>query len=240
MTQKISFTNKKGGVGKTSLTLHTSGALAEMGKEVLVIDMDQQGNLVENMVGIGEIRRKHIIALLKLPESNERQVEIHLSEDELTPEMRKWQKSQQGYGVTLRKKPDAIFGLENQQGQTAWFILEVDRGTMTSKRFLQKMAAYYYFKSHNKFGEWSQQLNLHPQGKPINTFRIITYTVTPQWQDMLIKTTLRINSDQTGSKMFWFTNQNLVDTEKPETMFEQIFSIAQGDELDRLHSIIGY
>lgn len=45
MTQKISFTNQKGGVGKTSLTLHTSGALAELGKKVLAIDMDQQGNL---------------------------------------------------------------------------------------------------------------------------------------------------------------------------------------------------
>lgn len=45
MTPKISFTNQKGGVGKTSLTLHTSGALAELDKKVLAIDMDQQGNL---------------------------------------------------------------------------------------------------------------------------------------------------------------------------------------------------
>ena len=45
MTYKISFANQKGGVGKTSLTLHTAGALAERGKKVLVIDMDQQGNL---------------------------------------------------------------------------------------------------------------------------------------------------------------------------------------------------
>lgn len=183
-------------------------------------------------------QRPGIKLLTWLPESNEIQVEIHLTEDELTPAMKKWQKSGQGYGVTLKKKPDVIFGLENQHGQTAWFILEADRGTMTSKRFLQKMAAYYYFKIHDKFGEWSQKLNLHPQGKPINTFRIITYTVTPQWQDVLIKTTLRVNPDQTGSKMFWFTNQTLVDTEKPETMFERIFSIAEKDELSQLNSII--
>ena len=105
-------------------------------------------------------------------------------------------------------------------------------------RFLQIMAAYYYFKIHDKFGEWSQKLNLHPQGKPINTFRIITYTVTPQWQDVLIKTTLRVNPDQTGSKLFWFTNQNLVNAEKPVTMFERIFCIAQGDEMDQFHSIL--
>lgn len=45
MAQKISFSNQKGGVGKTSITLHTSGALAELGKKVLAIDLDQQGNL---------------------------------------------------------------------------------------------------------------------------------------------------------------------------------------------------
>jgi chromosome partitioning protein len=45
MAHKITFANQKGGVGKTSITLHTSGALAELGKRVLAIDMDQQGNL---------------------------------------------------------------------------------------------------------------------------------------------------------------------------------------------------
>jgi len=45
MAYKISFINQKGGVGKTSLTLHSSGALAELGKRVLVIDLDPQGNL---------------------------------------------------------------------------------------------------------------------------------------------------------------------------------------------------
>jgi chromosome partitioning protein len=42
---KIAFSNQKGGVGKTSITMHTAGALAEFGKKTLIIDMDQQGNL---------------------------------------------------------------------------------------------------------------------------------------------------------------------------------------------------
>lgn len=41
----VSFTNNKGGVGKTSLTLHTLGVLSELGKRVLVVDLDDQGNL---------------------------------------------------------------------------------------------------------------------------------------------------------------------------------------------------
>ena len=42
---KIGICNQKGGVGKTTICLCLSGAFAEMGKKVLVIDMDQQGSL---------------------------------------------------------------------------------------------------------------------------------------------------------------------------------------------------
>lgn len=45
MLRRIAIVNQKGGVGKTSVCLHTAGALAELGKAVLVVDMDQQGNL---------------------------------------------------------------------------------------------------------------------------------------------------------------------------------------------------
>ena len=45
MSQKISFINQKGGVGKTRLTLHASGVLSELNKKVLTIDLDPQGNL---------------------------------------------------------------------------------------------------------------------------------------------------------------------------------------------------
>ena len=45
MATTIVFANQKGGVGKTSLCLHTAGALVDLGKRVLVVDLDQQGNL---------------------------------------------------------------------------------------------------------------------------------------------------------------------------------------------------
>lgn len=46
----IAFANQKGGVGKTSICLHAAGALAEAENRVLVVDMDQQGNLSSTFV----------------------------------------------------------------------------------------------------------------------------------------------------------------------------------------------
>ncbi|MCL2070745.1 MAG: ParA family protein [Oscillospiraceae bacterium] len=45
MARIITITNQKGGVGKTTVCASICGCLSEMGKSVLAIDLDPQGNL---------------------------------------------------------------------------------------------------------------------------------------------------------------------------------------------------
>ena len=44
MTRILSYANQKGGVGKTSISVHHALALAEVGDSVLYVDLDPQGN----------------------------------------------------------------------------------------------------------------------------------------------------------------------------------------------------
>src|SRR3954453_13065206 len=55
MVDIIAVVNQKGGVAKTTTTIHLGVALAQLGKRVLLVDLDAQGHLAE---GFGIIADK--------------------------------------------------------------------------------------------------------------------------------------------------------------------------------------
>ena len=52
----VSLVNQKGGVGKTSTTMHLGGALARRGLRVLVADNDPQSSLTKGLLGVEAAR----------------------------------------------------------------------------------------------------------------------------------------------------------------------------------------
>ena len=49
MVKVISIANRKGGVGKTTTTVNIATAMAAIGKRVLILDMDPQGNATTSL-----------------------------------------------------------------------------------------------------------------------------------------------------------------------------------------------
>ncbi|NBC28225.1 MAG: AAA family ATPase [Bacteroidetes bacterium] len=61
----ISFTNQKGGVGKTTTVVNTGAGLCRLGYSVLLVDMDPQANLTHSLRIQSSRKKETIVHLLK-------------------------------------------------------------------------------------------------------------------------------------------------------------------------------
>ena len=114
-----------------------------------------------------------------------------------------------GYHVAV--VPDAYFVLADNDGKKAHFYLEADRGTMTHKRFLPKLKAYWQARSIDSS-------SLFP-----GSFRVLTITRSAQRATNLIMTAKLADSKHKGSRMFYFACEDAYSLEHPETMFNYIW-----------------
>ena len=65
MERIIAVANQKGGVGKTTTAINLSACLAEMGKHVLAIDLDPQGNTTSGL-GVDKDEKENTVYELLL------------------------------------------------------------------------------------------------------------------------------------------------------------------------------
>ena len=76
MGRIIAIANQKGGVGKTTTTINLSACLAEIGKKVLTIDLDPQGNTTSGL-GVDKTAHEHTVYELMLGECSISDALIH-------------------------------------------------------------------------------------------------------------------------------------------------------------------
>jgi len=126
-------------------------------------------------------------------------------------------------GVRVPVIPDAYFALKDADGHTAHFYLEADRGTMTQKRFLRKLKAY-----------WRLHL-ANPRTLAPRSFRVLTIARSQKRTENLVETATAADPQGKGSLMFYFACEDTYSLDNPVATLDYIW-LSPAD--DKLHSLL--
>lgn len=119
--------------------------------------------------------------------------------------------------------PDGFFALKQEipgeDPDIMYFFLEADRGTMTTKRFFNKMRGYWKYYSQKK----------HEERLNIGNFRVLTITKTEARKENLRAITKGADDRKAGSLMFWFTSEQRYNLEEPGRILGPIWQTPKDD-----------
>lgn len=119
--------------------------------------------------------------------------------------------------------PDGFFTVKDK-GDLLHYFLEADRSTMTTKRFLNKMKAY-----------WQWWLEEKCKDKlSVSKFRVLTITISEKRKENLREITKKANDGKEGSNMFLFACEKNYSIENPESMLDPIWQSLKDDKYHHL------
>ena len=120
-------------------------------------------------------------------------------------------------GRPVRNFPDGYFALEvGPEDRKAHFFLEVDMGTMSHKRWQDKIRTYVAFRDRGLARKHYGSRN----------FRLLVVTTSQQRLKGLVQSTEKAG----GDRYFWFTTLDQIDIWQPERLLQPIWTVTTFSE----------
>ena len=115
-------------------------------------------------------------------------------------------------GQRLAVITDGYFTIQHK-GQQHHFFLEADRSTMTTKRYLRKLRAYWLW--------W--KTGGHQRKFSIPRFRVLTLTTSEKRKENLRTLAKLADDGKRGSPMFLFACEKSLELQQPSTILNPIW-----------------
>jgi hypothetical protein len=119
--------------------------------------------------------------------------------------------------------PDGFFGMQGAQGR-AHFLVEADRGTMTTKRFTLKLKAYAEYYRQKK----------HTEKLGIKHFRVLTVTSSAARCKNLVAAAEVAEDVRARAPLFLFTSEENFTLSSPESALAKIWMMPGSEEAQAL------